>query len=552
MSVVRNDLQATAPEPELREYLLVLRRRKWAVLGIAAVTLAAALVVSFRQTPIYASTARVQVKPPTANQVLQSVAAASLVSMETEKELVRSHAVAEIAADDIPGRSATDELLEHLKVGAPTNTQILEITFSDPDPLTAQRGAQAFADAYLEFKAGQALEAYTRVRTSIQQQMAQVQQQLTAARERLAGAEPGSAEQRVAQTRVDLLTSQLALYRNQLGTLSVLEVDPGEVIQPAELPLEPASPNHLRNGLLALAVGLALGVGFAFLRERLDDQLRGREDLEQAVGAPALAVIPHVKEWKRRQDALLACLEAPQGPAAEAYRTVRTNLQFLGRDGGLRILTVTSPTSDEGKTATAANLAVVLAQAGKRVVALDCDLRKPRLARFFGLEREPGLTDVLAGEVALVQALQPVREVGPLLVLASGPIPGNPTELLDSEEMDRLLAEVRGAAAADFVILDTPPVLAVSDALTLVPRSDGVLVVADASTTTRTALREAREALEQVGGRIVGGVLNNLDAARARYYPGYYRYSYAYGYGLAAGDGRVRSPKHWPRRTRRP
>jgi capsular exopolysaccharide synthesis family protein len=183
---------------------------------------------------------------------------------------------------------------------------------------------------------------------------------------------------------------------------------------------------------------------------------------------------------------------------------------------------VTSPMLGDGKTTVTANLAVALAKSGKRVMAISCDLHRPRLHRFFELDNTVGLTSVLTGQASLGDA---VRRVGSdtLLVLPSGPTAANPTELLGSDEMERLLTELR--STADFVILDTPPIGAVGDALILAPKTDGVLLVADATSTARGAVAFARIQIEQVGGKIVGGIYHKFDPARARtYHPYYQRY----------------------------
>src|SRR5919201_3292830 len=170
-----------------------------------------------------------------------------------------------------------------------------------------------------------------------------------------------------------------------MGTLSAVDVDPGEIIQDAVKPSSPSSPNIPLNAGVAVVMGLAVGIGLAFLRDRLDDRLRGRTDLEERTGAPVLAVIPKVETWRERREPKLVTLSEPKSAAAEAYRTLRTSVMFAASQEGLKTIMVTSPGPGEGKPTTAANLAVVLAQADKRVILVSADHRKQSPHRPFGL-----------------------------------------------------------------------------------------------------------------------------------------------------------------------
>ncbi|HXF36379.1 MAG TPA: polysaccharide biosynthesis tyrosine autokinase [Actinomycetota bacterium] len=527
---------------DLRLYLQIARRRIWSILGVTAVTVASALAVSFTRTPIYASTARIQVKPPTANLLLQNVPVTSLVSLDTERQVATSTEVLERAAATLglpTGPASLEAFAEGLSAGAPANTQILEITYEHPDPVEAQRRAQAVADAYLDFKTDQLLEAAQRVRRAIQGQIDQIRGRLTVARERLAEAEPGSAAALQAQASVQALEGQAAALQAQLGELSILDISPGTVIQPASLPTEPSSPNHLMNGGLALAVGLALGVGLAFLRERLDAGVGSRGELERLLQAPVLATVPRVRRRRRRKaaDDLVTATDTP-GPVAEAYRSIRTNLQVMARNSGLRTLAVVSARAGEQKTTTAANLAAALARSGRRTVVVSCDLRRPRLHEVFSVPREPGLTDLLASDLPITAAVHPTA-LEHLRVMPSGAPAGNPAEILESEAFRQALDRLR--ARADFVILDTPPLLAVADALPVAAAVDGVLFLVDPATPTN-ALELARDHLVRVGARVVGAVLTNVDHRRMPAAAGYYYYAYDHRPEPRGGNGSHRAP----------
>lgn len=223
----------------------------------------------------------------------------------------------------------------------------------------------------------------------------------------------------------------------------------------------------------------------------------------------------------------LICETDPRSPAAEAYRTLRTNLQFSALSTkGPHVLLVASASPREGKTTTVGNLGVVLAQAGSRVCLIDSDLRRPSLHRLFGLGNAMGLTTALLHEAPVAEAARPTR-VEHLELVTSGPVPPNPAELLSSKAMQQFL---EGAGAAyDVVILDSAPVLAVSDASALAPRSDGVVLVVRVRVTPHQAVQRAIEQLEGVGGKVAGILLNAVDLRRDGYYYRYYTYSTVYG-----------------------
>jgi succinoglycan biosynthesis transport protein ExoP len=526
-----------AEEPDLRDFFGVLRRRKWTIALVVVLVVGSALAFSLRQTPVYESTVRVLVKPINPSQAVQGVSVASIINLDTEQGLVESPVVAERAAQALGGGTQPSVLLHNVSVSIPANTQFLDITYSSPDRSSSARAAQAFAQSYLDFRRKQASDAFSTAAQGYERQIQQLQTELGGKQQDLAAATVGSSEAAALQAEINALTSQIAILQAQVAPLLAPSVDPGEIVSPAVVPTSPSIPNYPRNLALALTVGLILGVGIAFLRERLDDRLAGREEFEEVLGAPILGIVPKRSGTRKRNWTELSVLQDPKTSAAEAYRTVRTNLQHLARNEGLQIFTVTSPMLGDGKTTVSANLAVALAKSGKRVIAISCDLHRPRLHRFFELDNAVGLTSVLTGQASVGDA---VRRVGSdtLGVLPSGPTAASPTELLGSDEMERLLVELK--RTADFVILDTPPLGAVGDALILAPKTDGVLLVADATSTARGAVTFARSQIEQVGGKIVGGIYHKFDPARARTYHPYYQHYYSGRY-LANGESERKS-----------
>jgi len=540
--------QSRSEAPDLRGYIAILRRRKWTIALVVALVVGSTLAFSLWQTPSYESTAKVLVKPINATQVVQGVSVSSILDLETEKGLVESPVVAALAAKALGGGTSADELLRHVSVAIPANTQFLEITFSSPEAREAALGAQAFAQSYLDFRRKQATNAFATAAQGYQRQIEQLQTQLSTKQAELASAPAGSAAAASLQAAVNSLNSRIAILQAQVAPLLAPSVDPGQIVAPAVVPTSPASPNFVRNLALALTVGLMLGTGVAFLQERLDDRLLDREDFEAHLGAPVLGIVPkNSGPSSKKEPPKLSVLEDPKTPAAEAYRTIRTGLQHLTRKEDFRILAVTSPMIGDGKTTVAANLAVVLAQSGKRVLAISCDLHRPNLHRCFGLDNSVGLTTVLKGDASLGDV---VGRTGleTLRVLPSGPTVANPAELLASSEMERLIAELR--RTTDYLILDTPPVIAVADALVLAPRVDGVLVVVDANKTEREALSFTRREIEQAGGRIIGGVYHKFDPSRARTYQPYYQYYYSGKYFQDGEAKRERRPRRRSTRAR--
>ncbi|TFB47780.1 polysaccharide biosynthesis tyrosine autokinase [Cryobacterium tagatosivorans] len=292
-----------------------------------------------------------------------------------------------------------------------------------------------------------------------------------------------------------------------------------ETIQPALVPGKPASPNTPMNIVLGLLVGLAIGVAFAVLRSVLDTRVHSLRDIELVTDTPMLGGITFDPEAKKRP---LVVHADPKNPRAESFRSLRTNLQFVNVEGGPRSFVVTSSVPGEGKSTTTANLAIALAETGARVALIDGDLRLPRLADYLGIEGGVGLTDVLIGRAELADVLQKWGR-GKLFVLPSGRVPPNPSELLGSAAMARLLASL--TEQFDIVIIDAPPLLLVTDAAVLSKLCGGALMVVASGRTKRNELAGAVKALERVGSRLVGVIITMLPTKGPDSY-GYGQYSY--------------------------
>ncbi len=303
-----------------------------------------------------------------------------------------------------------------------------------------------------------------------------------------------------------------------------------EVVEAAEVPKAPVEPRKARIILFSVFMGLFLGVGLAFFFEYLDDTVKTPEDLEGRVGISVLGFVPAMDGKSGGADTSSqrgkVSVVEPMSSVTEAYRNIRTSLFFSAPAEDTKTLVVTSCSPRDGKTTTAANLALVIAQSGKRVLLMDADFRRPMIHRVLELSSEVGLSTVLVGQAALSEAVQKPENNGSVIegldVLVAGPKPPNPAELLDSAGLAKLLEQAR--EEYDRVILDTPPVLFVADASIVGARSDGVIMVVKAAKNTRSLARRAKEQLEGVNARVLGGILNDVRISRLGYYYSDYYY----------------------------
>ena len=533
-----------------RDYLRVLRRRRVMVAAGALVVLAAALLFSFLQTPVYEASTRVLLRPSVS--VFGGAAAqqsSSPVLIQTEVQLIGGEQVRALVRERL-GRDAPK-----VSVASVGETAVVEVRAESTDPRGAAQVADAYVDAYVKFNQTQSTEAVVAASKDIQDRINALQREVADLDNRLAALPPCSGQNpprecderpRLTQDR-DALYSQVVPLRQRLNELQVgVSRNSGpQIIARATVPTEPSRPRPVRNAVLGLGGGLLFGVGLAFVAEHFDDSVRSKEDLERAGrDLPVLGTIPAVPAWKNRSETLVMSETDPSSGVAEAYRSLRTAVRFTTLDRSVRVLQITSPNVSEGKSTTVANLAVALARAGERVVVVCCDLRRPRLHDFFGLPNEVGFTSVILGSTPLSEALQPVPGQDRLLLLASGVLPPNPSELLSSNRAVELFKVLEKQASV--VLVDCPPVLPVTDAAVLSACADGSLLVATAGVTTRKDVERSLELLRQVNAPLLGMVLNGTTAETG--------YGYAYsGYANGNGSGRngTKPPKTAPARKRR-
>lgn len=442
--------------------ILRLARRRWRT--IAAMFVLALVVAggySFAATPVYHSTSRVFISTDVSDSqdaYLASVFAAQRV--QSYGELANSRDLMQKVIDKLDLNLTPEELSQKVSATVPQNTVLIQIEVKDTDARLAQQIAQAEAE-------------------------------------------------------------ELTRYVTALETPRGKTATPikATVVDPASFDAHPVSPRTGLDLAVAGVLGLLIGFGLAVLREVLDTTVKTHDDVERVLEHPVMAGVGFDPDVAKHP--LLTEQEA-HASRAEAFRVLRTNLQFLDVDADTRSFVITSPVPGEGKTSTAVNLAIALAQTGKRVLVVDGDLRRPQIANLLGVEGAVGLTTVLVGRSTLEESIQVHRASG-VHVLASGPVPPNPSEILQSHSTRELLGKLR--VMFDVVLIDAPPLLPVADAAIMGTEADGVIMVVRHGRTTRDQLRQAGQRLNAVGARLFGAVVNMTPRRGKGYYD-----DYGYGY----------------------
>jgi len=438
---------------ELLQFIKILSKRKFVIILGTLVCLLSAIVATAFMTPKYESSVQILVSQGQAASPNQPLG-------ESYQAILLSERLAKTFSQMLVGRTLTEKVIEKLELPLLTedlqkqvsakplrDTQLIQLTVINSDPVLAKQLANAYADEFAKM------------------------------------------------TEKVIPSSALINVR---------------VVEPAAVPLDPVKPKPLLNAVLALLVGLMASTGFVFLLEALDVTVKEAEETELLIGLPSVGRMPKV------EDPLL--LGSYSAAISEAYRSLRTNLQYLNFDQSIKTIIITSPNMEEGKTTVSSNLAIVFAQAGHNVLLIDCDLRRPRLGDIFNRSSNKGLSSALVG-VSEVRSVIQATDIEGLYIITSGPIPPNPADLLSSERLDKLLDSLEDSF--DLIILDCPPVLGISDTPILASKTNAVLLVSRFGKTKKNDMVAARDALNRVGARIVGFVVSGTEMTSNN---GYYYY----------------------------
>jgi non-specific protein-tyrosine kinase len=532
---------------ELRQYALMVWRWLWLIVLAAVLAAGAAFIVARMTTPVYSATITLLVsQAPTNTSADYTSVLTSERLARTYSELLRTPSVLDSVIQKLSLPMRTGQLAGRVQVQLVRDTQLIKVSVEDTDPAMAAQIANTIGVVFKSLNEERQLERYASVKDSLNQQIQQINRDISSTQAEIDALKaPRSPAD---EAKVSQLQIVLAQYRNNLAVLlnNLAQVRMAEaqginnvvVAQEATVPLGPIRPRTLTNTMLAGIVGALLAMGVAFLIEYLDDTIKTPDDVEQIAQTPTLGMIARIEGAEPTQKLVTA--NTPRSPISEAFRVLRTNIQFGSVDKPLRSLVVTSSNPSEGKSTTAANLAVVLAQAGRRVVAVDADLRRPTLHKYFGVSNNRGLTTALLDGAQPMETHLQSTNIANLRVMSSGPLPPNPAELLGSQRMGQVIELLNGQA--DVLVFDSPPILAVTDAVLLSRQVDGTVLVVDVGNTRRAFLARAIDALKSANSHLLGVAFNRISNSRAGYYS--YAYQYAYYYG---GDGQRKRRERLPR-----
>jgi Mrp family chromosome partitioning ATPase/capsular polysaccharide biosynthesis protein len=504
----------------LHDYLRVLRRRKWIVVQAAIMLTLAAVAFSLHQQRRYEASADVllsadSVSAPVPGTPLSGLSQDPERTTQTQAQVARVPEVVQGALDRVSGTGLSiADFLANSSVSTSPTSDILTFAVTNPDPTLTKQLANAYAQSYSDYRQRLYSESIDRAIADVDQRIQRLDRTGASLKNSRADAGLG------ALTAYGALYSSLVDRQETLQSMQALQSSVASVLRQAD-GASLTQPKTARNGALGLVVGLVLGLGLAFLREALETRVRTTEEVSARLGGlPLLGRLPRPPKRLRRSDKLVM-LEDPASAQAEAFRMLRANLDFVTLERDARTVIITSALEQEGKSTTVANLAVAFARAGKRVVLVDLDLRRPVLARFFDLEG-PGITQVALGHVPLEAALAGIgitdppaprrrlslrrsgdqsgnvtRELlGRLEVLPSGPIPPDPGEFVSTAALGKVMAALR--ERTDVVLIDAPAALHVGDVVSLSSLADGILVVARPTALRRQTLAELKRLLSLV------------------------------------------------------
>jgi non-specific protein-tyrosine kinase len=516
---------------ELKQYASILWRWKWLIVAGTLLAGLSAFVTSRLQTPVYQATTTVLVnEAPNDKDTDYTAILTSERLARTYAQMLSSRPVLEEVIRRAELGTTPEALAGAIDVQLVRDTQLITVSAEHARPDIAAEIANHVAAVFSEQNEALQSSRYAASKDSLKQELDALAEQVRAGEEAVAAI--GSPREEIEESELARLQSDLAQYRQSYASLlqsyeALRIAEAGSVsnvvqVEAAVAPQDPIRPRTMVNTLLAAIVGAMLAVGMVFLIEYLDDTIKTPDEAARALDLPVIGLIARIEAQTEGEP---HSATEPRSPVAEAFRALRTNLQFSAVDRTLHTLLITSIGPKEGKSTVAANLATVMAQGGHRVILVDADLRRPRMHRLLGVPNRVGLSDLFVRNPLEINGAARPWRIENLSLLTSGGLPPNPAELLASEKLGMIFDEVK--KKYEYVVIDSPPASVVTDATILAARVDGVILVVEPKRTRLAAAVQVVSQMRRAGANVAGLVVNNIRPGHTGYYSSYYiKYTY--------------------------
>jgi non-specific protein-tyrosine kinase len=508
---------------DLRELFMVVKRWLWLILLGAIIGGVATYFFSVYQPPMYEAVAEVFISQPKRDELSDLGYLSGQQLIQTYTELMVTDQVLGETAQRVNYSIGS----ENISINQVRDTQILQVKVEDVDPIKAAEFANTLVTIFSEQQYQAQTAIYAESKENLEASMAEQRQVIDETIARLATL-PDTEENAIEREWTNLVLMQAnETYINLLNNFESLRmaeaqsVSTVQLVEPAKPDFEPVRPKIMVNTILGIAAGLMLVGGIVFLVEYLDDSVRSPEEISQLYDLPVLGYIAKIPKSRNNGDEGVYILSNPRSPVAEAFRSLRTNIEFAGVVEPVKTILVTSPGPEEGKSTVTTNLASVMMQGGKRVVVVDCDMRRPRVHKLFGMRNRMGLSGFFRGQTNLNDVIE--KRLNNLYVITSGAVPPNPAELLGSKLMDKMIANLTNMV--DVVIIDSPPMV-VTDPVILSSKVDGVILVVNPGRTKKDAVKAAMTQFERAEARMLGVIINRIGRNASYYYDYYYPRNY--------------------------
>jgi len=523
----RRKTQPEEVEIDLREYMSILWRGKWIIALCTILAIVVGFVLIFTLKPVYEANTRVLIiEESLAGEVFGEYynleySTSSEVNFQTQVEILGSRQFREEIIKKMSLKIKPDKLEDKISISRVGTTKVIDIGVQDNDPELAADIANMLAQVYIDWSMETYQENLNAVLEEIDVKLADSKQRLDDVSSEISDLEDSGKEVPESLRKELEMNSELYVmlsekYEN-LRINEAMSESSAKISESAVVPEDPVKPNKRLILISALFIGLFAGCGIVLLKEFLDNTLKTTSDIKKYYGLNVVSQIAYDKAYDVNKRELVV-IKTPNSQVSESIKELRTNLGYFNIDKKIKTIGITSAQLEEGKTFLSANLAVALAQSGLKTLLLNADFRKPVIHKYFGYNNLSGITSVLTGYSKLSGEIKSTR-VDNLYFLASGPIPPNPAELLESSLMGKILDTL--SEKYDYIIIDTPPIVPVTDIIVLAKKIDSILVVARVGKVTRATARQAVEKVRVIKNKVLGVVLNGVIRKGSYYY--YYK-----------------------------